>query len=95
MLDILDMNGFAELAREEGGTPADWYFRTIRETIDAIHYLHKGRYKLSDKSTIKDVRAFVERNALLDEYLLTTVAVVYHKALQGNSWAKEYYGVEL
>lgn len=99
---MLDMNGFAEMAREYGGTPADWYFYEVRAKIYTLHYYCGGRFKLSDKSTIEDVKTFVgchmsaffEPHIALSDFL-TTVALVYHKALQGNSWAKEYYGVEL
>ena len=93
---MLDMNGFAEMAREYGGTPAYWYFYEVREKIYTLHYYCGGRFKLSGKSTIEDVRAFVWSHLeLLSSDFLTTVALVYHEALQRNSWAKEYYGVEL
>ena len=91
---MLDMNGFAEMEREYGGTPADWYFYEVRAKIYTLHYYCGGRFKLSDKSTIEDVQTFVGRHMSLSDFL-TTVALVYHEALQGNSWAKEYYGVEL
>lgn len=91
---MLDMNGFALMAIEHHTTPEYEYFYEVRAKIYTLHYYCGGRFKLSDKSTIEDVRTFIRSNMLLGDFL-TTVAVVYHEALQKNNWAKEYYGVEL